>query len=107
MLSIGAAPVVELAGTDLSEWSDSELRDTYVECRRDIDCREAFAARVLLAIGRRGIPAGDGAVSTGAWAQAQTGQRVGEANALLAAAKVCEVLPGTAKAWAAGEISTS
>jgi hypothetical protein len=107
MLSIGAAPVDELAGTDLCEWNDSELREALVECRHDIDCREAFAARLLLAIHRRGIPLGDGASSTGAWVQAQTGQRVSDANALLATAKVCESLPLTAKAWAAAEISTS
>ena len=99
--------IVDIVDIDVSIMGDSELRETYVECRRDIDRREAFAARVLLAIHRRGIPSGDGASSTGAWVQAQTGQRVSDANAMLATAKACASLPSTAKAWAAAEISTS
>jgi hypothetical protein len=75
--------------------------------RREIDRLEASAARLLAGVHHRGIPAGDGAASTPAWSQWQTGQRVSEARASLDAGTACESLPLTAKAWAQGEISAS
>ena len=50
--------IVDIVDIDVSIMGDSELRETYVECRRDIDRREAFAARVLA---RKGAD-GDGTV---------------------------------------------
>jgi hypothetical protein len=96
-----------LVDLDLSGCSDSELRETYIEMRRDIDRREAFVARVLACLHGRGIPAGDGASSTPAWARWQTGQRFNEARASLDAGKACDRLPLTAKAWSEGAISAS
>jgi Domain of unknown function (DUF222) len=107
MLEALARAVDELVDADVSEMCDSELRETFVASRRNADRHASFEARVLLAIQRRGIPAGDGASSTAAWAQWQSGLRVSEAKAILATAKACEVLPLTEKAWAQAEISTS
>jgi Domain of unknown function (DUF222)/HNH endonuclease len=97
--------VDELVDIDLSALCDSEIRETYVELRRDIDRQEAFAAKLLAGVHHRGIPSGDGAASTAVWSQWQTGQRVTEAKASLDAGIACETLPLTAKAWAQGEIS--
>src|SRR5260221_5030986 len=107
MLEALARAVDEFVDADVSEMCDSELRETYVALRRHADRHASFEARLLLAIHHRGIPAGDGASSTAAWAQWQTGQRVSDTNALLATAKACAVLPLTAKAWSQAEISTS
>ena len=107
MLEALARAVDEFVDADVSEMCDSELREAYVALRLNADRQASFEARVLLAIHRRAIPAGDGASSTGAWAQWQAGLRVSDAKALLAAAQACESLPLTAKAWAQAEISTS
>jgi hypothetical protein len=98
--------VDELVDVDVAMLCDSEVRDAYVETRRVIDRLEAAAARLLAVAYHRTIPLGDGASSTPAWAQAQTGQRYGEAKASLEAGLACESLLLTAKAWAQGEIST-
>jgi hypothetical protein len=95
----------ELAALDVSALCDSEIRETFVALRRDIDRLEASAARLLATVHGRGIPAGDGASSTSAWAQSHTGQRFSDAKASLDAGQACESLPLTAKAWAQGEIS--
>jgi hypothetical protein len=95
----------ELAALDVSLLCDSEIRETFLELRRDIDRREAVAARLLAGLHGRGIPAGDGASSTPAWSQTQTGQRFSEAKASLEAGQACESLRLVAKAWAQGEIS--
>jgi 5-methylcytosine-specific restriction protein A len=107
MLGGLAEAVDELVGTDLGTRCDSELRETLIAARREIDRLEAFVATLVLAVHRRGIPAGDGATSTPAWVQWQTGQRFSDARASLDAGRACESLPKTAKAWAQGEISAS
>src|ERR1700694_3843026 len=101
------AAVDELVEIDVSMLCDSEIRETYLGVRRDIDRQEAFAAQLLAAAHRRGIPAGDGASSTPAWAQTKAGLRWSEAKASLAAGLACESLPLMAKAWVQGEISAS
>jgi Domain of unknown function (DUF222) len=97
--------VEELAALDVSVLCDSEIREIFLDLRRDIDRREAVAARLLAVLHGRGIPAGDGASSTPAWVQSQTGQRFSEARASLDAGQACASLPLVAKAWAQGEIS--
>jgi Domain of unknown function (DUF222) len=105
---MSAAPTIdELELLDPSLLCDSEIRETFIELRRDNDRREAAAARLLLALHRRGIPSGDGASSTPVWVQFQTGQRVRDARASLAAGRACETLPLVAKAWGQGEISAN
>jgi 5-methylcytosine-specific restriction protein A len=99
--------VDELVDTDVTMLCDSEIRETYLDVRRDIDRLEASAARMLAAAHRRGIPAGDGAASTPAWVEAHTGQRWSDAKASLDTGLACETLPLTAKAWMQGEISAS
>ena len=98
------APSVD---ADLSEWCDAEVRQAVIALRREIDQREAFAARLVVAVQLRGIATGEGAHSTAAWMRYETGQRIGEANASLTAGTVCETMPLLAKAWAQGEISAS
>jgi hypothetical protein len=98
------APSVD---ADLSEWCDAEVRQAVIALRREIDQREAFAARLVVAVQQRGIATGEGAHSTAAWMRYETGQRIGEANASLTAGTVCETMPLLAKAWAQGEISAS
>src|SRR4051812_20142514 len=107
MLATLDPPVDELAATDLSTLCDAELRERFLEIRRDIDRREAFAARLLAGLHGRGIAAGDGSPSTAAWAQWKTGQRLGDARISLACGQAFELLPLTEKAWSAGEISAS
>jgi hypothetical protein len=97
----------ELAALDISVLCDSEIRETFIELRRENDRREAVAVRLLVALHGRGIPAGDGASSTPAWVQFQTGQRFRDARISLATGQACETLPLVAKAWAQGEISAS
>jgi hypothetical protein len=107
MLGTFALAVDELVGTDVATLCDSEIRETLVALRREVDRQEAFAAELLAAAHHRTIPAGDGSSSTPAWVQSRTGQRYGDAKASLDAGLACESLPLTAKAWAQGEISTS
>jgi hypothetical protein len=97
----------ELAGLDVGSLCDSELRELFIAQRHEIDRREAFAARLLAVLHGRRLPSGDGASSTPAWVQSQTGQRYADAKVSLEAGLACESLPLTAKAWAQGEISTS
>src|SRR5689334_22402964 len=107
MLQGLAQDVEELVGREVDWMPDAEVRATFVELRREIDRLEACAARLLAVLHRRGLPAGDGAVSTPAWVRWQTGQRTCDARAALDTALACESLPITRKAWAQGEISTS
>jgi hypothetical protein len=95
----------ELEALDPSLLSDSEIRETFIELRRENDRREAVAARLLVALHGRGIPAGEGATSTPVWVQFHTGQRFRDARISLATGRACESLPLVAKAWAQGEIS--
>src|SRR3954451_12624624 len=108
MLSTMARPtdrLEELVDLDVSRLCDSEVRERFVEVRGLIDRLEATAAALLAAVHHPAIPLGDGAASAATWAQAQTGQRVGEARASLEAGLSCETLPLPQKAWAQGEIS--
>src|SRR5260221_9766599 len=107
MLATMAWTCEELLDIDVSALCDSEIREAFFENRRLSDRLEASAALLLAAAHRRGLPAGDGASSTAAWANAQTGQRYSEAKASLDAGLACEALPLTAKAWAQAEISAS
>jgi hypothetical protein len=75
----------ELLDLDARLLCDSEIRAAYLDARHKIDRLEACAAKLLAAVHGRGIPAGDGASSTAAWAQWQTGQRISEAKASLQA----------------------
>jgi Domain of unknown function (DUF222) len=86
---------------------DSAVRAEYIELSHVADRIEHRRARLLAAIHHRGIAFENGASSTPAWVQWQTGQRRGEARASLDAGVACETLPLTAKAWAQGEISAS
>jgi hypothetical protein len=94
----------ELERLDASRLCDSEIRETYIALRRDNDRREAVAARLLIALHRRGVPKGEGASATTMWVQFQTGQRSRDTRVSLNTGKVCEALPLVAKAWAQGEI---
>src|SRR5690348_18485773 len=107
MLQGLAQDVDELVGEEPALMPDSEVRETYLALRREIDRLEACAARLLAVLHRRGLPAGDGAASTPAWVRWRTGQRTCDARAALDTALACESLPLTRKAWAQGEISTS
>jgi hypothetical protein len=97
----------ELERLDPSLLCDSEIRETFIEVRRENDRREAVAARMLVALHRRGVPAGEGASTTAMWVQYETGQRLRDARLALATAKAVESLPLTAKAWTQGEISAN
>jgi hypothetical protein len=97
----------ELEALDPSLLCDSEIRETFIELRRDNDRREAVAARMLVALHRRGVPKGEGASSTPMWVQFQTGQRTRDARLSLATGKACDTLPLVAKSWAQGEISAN
>ena len=62
-----ALTIAELEALDPSLLCDSEIRATFIELRRENDRREAVAARLLVALHGRGIPAGEGASSTPVW----------------------------------------
>ena len=98
--------VDELVAVDVSTLCDSEIRETLIAVRRDMDRQDAFVARLIAAVHHRTIPLGDGSSSTPAWVQSQTGQRSSEAKASLETGLACESLALTAKAWVQGEIST-
>ena len=102
-----ALTIDELEALDLSLLCDSEIRETFIELRRENDRREAVAARMLVALHGRGVPKGEGASSTPMWVQVQTGQRLRDARLSLATGKACATLPLVAKAWAQGEISAN
>jgi Domain of unknown function (DUF222) len=97
----------DLEALDPSALCDAEIRETFIELRRDNDRREAIAARMRVALHRRGVPRGEGASSTPMWVQFQTGQRRRDAHVSLNAGKACDTLPLTAKAWSQGEISAN
>jgi hypothetical protein len=99
--------VDELVDVDVSGLCDSEVRERFVEVRREIDRLECYAATLLVGVHGRGIPSGDGASSTPAWVQLQTRQRFRDARLSLSTGTACETLPLVAKAWAQGEISAS
>jgi len=83
---------------DVGLLCDSEIRESFIAARREIDRLEAHAATLLAAIDHRTIPLGDGASSTAVWVQWQTGQRVADARVSLQVGLGCERLPLTAKA---------
>ena len=99
--------VDRLVATDVSSLADAAIRAEFLENRRESDRLEFRNAVLLAALHRRGVPSGDGAASTPAWVEHQTGQRASEARALLDAGLACDTLPLTAKSWAQGEISAS
>ena len=99
--------VDDVVGVDVSGMCASEIRERIVGMRRAMDRQDAHLAALVAAAHHHKLALGDGAVSTAAWVQAQTGQRVGDARVVLAMGLACETLPVTAKAWANGEISTS
>ena len=102
-----ALTIDELEAFDPSLLCDSEIRETFIELRRDNDRREAVAARLLVALHGRGVPAGEGASSTPVWVQFETGQRLRDARISLATGKACASLPLVAKLWEQGEISAN
>jgi hypothetical protein len=107
-MSAGLSSVVdELVDVDVSGLCDSEIRERFIEARREIDRLERYAAALLVGVHGRGIPSGEGASSTPVWVQFQTGQRVRDARVSLATGKACESLPLVAKSWAQGEISAN
>src|SRR5882724_2005395 len=85
-----AAAIDELVGMPIGDLPDAAIRAEYLAVRRQIDRLEHRAAGLLVAVDGRGIPDGDGAVSTPAWSQWQTGQRYGDAQRSLAAGQACE-----------------
>src|SRR5579862_8310286 len=102
-----SSAVDELVDVDVTGLCDGEIRERFIEARREIDRLESYAARMLVGAHGRGIPAGEGASSTPAWVQLQTGQRVRDARVSLASGKACDSLPPVARAWAQGEISAA
>jgi hypothetical protein len=86
---------------------DGEIRERFIEARREIDRLESYAAGLLVSAHGRGVPAGEGATSTPVWVQLRTGQRFRDARISLHTGKACETLPLVAKAWAQGEISAT
>jgi hypothetical protein len=86
---------------------DGEIRVRFIEARREIDRLERYAATMLVAAHRRGVPAGEGASSTPVWVQLQSGQRFRDTRISLHAGKASETLPLVAKAWVQGEISAN
>jgi Domain of unknown function (DUF222) len=96
-----------LIDADLSSWPDAAIADMHIALRRDIDRREAVAAKLLVGVHDRLVAFGEGASSTPAWAQWRSGQRAGDAKASLDTGLACAQLPVMAKAWAQGDISAS
>src|SRR5450755_1177722 len=90
--------VDELVDVDVSGLCDSEVRERFVEVRREIDRLECYAATLLVGVHGRGIPSGDGASSTPAWVQLQTRQRFRDARLSLSTGTACETLLLVAKA---------
>jgi hypothetical protein len=102
-----AAAVDRLFEHDIESMTDAEIRAEFIAVRQQLDRGENRASTLLAGLHGRGVPLENGASSTPAWVQWQTGQRVGEARASLDAGLACESLPLTAKAWEQGEISAS
>ena len=96
-----------VVGADVELMCDSELRESFISLRREIDRQEAFAAELLASLHHRKVPVGDGASSTPVWVQAHTGQRHADARAALETALAVESLPLTSKAWRQGEVTSS
>lgn len=99
--------VERLFDSGIESMCDAAVRAEFIELSHASDRIERRKARLLAAVHHRGIPFESGASSTPAWVQARTGQRAGEARALLNAGIASETLPLTAKAWEQGEISAS
>ena len=102
-----AAVIDDLATLDVSSWSDTAIADEFIALRKSQDRLDAIAARLLVGVGDRLIPVGEGACSTPTWAQWRTGLRVREAKSLLDAGVACETMAIVAAAWSKGEISSS
>jgi hypothetical protein len=107
MLATLGSVVDELVDVDESLLCDGEIRERFIEARREIDRLERYAATMLVALHRRGVPKGEGASSTPMWVQFQTGQRTRDARVSLQTGKACDTLALVAKAWAQGEISAN
>src|SRR5260221_3206606 len=95
MLATMAWTCEELLDIDVSALCDSEIREAFFENRRLSDRLEASAALLLAAAHRRGLPAGDGASSTAAWANAPTGQRYSGTKGAFEARLACDDPPLT------------
>ena len=95
MLQALAHAVDALVAIDVSGACDSEIRETLIAVRREIDRQHALVAQLLAAVHQCGLAAGDGASSTATWMRTQTGQRVNEAQASLQAGLACATLPRT------------
>src|SRR5882724_11980198 len=107
MLGTLERAVEEIVAGDVANLCDSEIRERFVATRRTMDRLDAHLAELLTAVHHRKLALGDGAVSSAAWVQGQTGQRIADARLSLAMGLACESLPVTKKAWHQGEISTS
>lgn len=101
------AVIDRLVAVDIAEMVDAAVSAELIELSRESDRIDHRRALLLAAVHRRGLANSDGTSSTPMWVQVHTGQRAGEARALLDAGLACEALPLTAKAWAQGEISSS
>ena len=77
------AAVEQLLENEIECMVDAAVRAEYIELSRAADRIEHRRARLFAAIHHRGIPFENGASSTPAWVQWQTGQRRGEARASL------------------------
>jgi hypothetical protein len=107
MLGTLERAVEEIVAVEVANLCDSEIRERFVAMRRNVDRLDAHLAELVAAVHHRKLALGDGAVSTPAWVQAQTGQRIADARTSLLMGLACESLPVTKKAWQQGEISTS
>lgn len=99
------AAVDAAAAIDPTELNDVVLGEEITSLRSEMDRLEAQFARLVWAAHQRGVGSADGSPSTAAWLRRRTGMREGEARAAIEAGEVCDILPATAAAWRAGEIS--
>ncbi len=95
-----------LSGLDPAELSDDELSVDLIGLRRQLDRFDAVYTRLARAAECRGIGLEDGARSTAGWISWKTGRTPAAVHHTLKIGEVCEVLPRTARLWAAGEITT-
>ena len=91
--------------TDPAEVGDVVLCKEIVSLRAEMDRLDALFARLVWAAHQRGVGSADGSPSTAAWLRRRTSMREGDARAAIESGEVCEILPTTAAAWRAGEIS--
>src|SRR3954468_10289121 len=80
---------------DLLRWSRQRSRDD-----------AAFAGWVVAAV-RRQVGVEDGYVDTIGWLAWKTGTSRSELRKVVRLAELCELLPDTAQAWRAGQVSTA